>query len=109
MKPLQKTLLFGGSTTTPLTADVVSDSLKVEQTYAWNISPSTTDLTGAPTYTVEVSNNDVDWYSYDDLFTDIALTKAVESEAISFLYVRVAITSNGATGSAEFNATFKLT
>lgn len=103
MKFKSEKLLFGLADNVSVAADVISEPFEVSYNYNWNIAPQVNEaITGTPTYSIEVSDNNVDWFKYDDLFNDLDINKAAEADGLSFKYIRVSLISNGATGNVTF-------
>jgi hypothetical protein len=69
-----------------------------------SIQPVLTSLTGAPTYTVEVSNDGENYTCYDASAEDVAIATPIwiAYDVIPWQYLRFTITSNGATGIVRF-------
>jgi hypothetical protein len=70
-----------------------------------SIQPVTNNLCGLPTYTLEVSNDKVNFCSYTNDSTDISLSRAIQINytSIPWKYMRISITSIlGDSGIANF-------
>lgn len=100
----KQALTFGGSKDLNLASgNATSDALAVTENYIWNLSPNrVANVTGAPTYTVQVSNNGDDWYDFDTELTNLAITSAAEVQGLSYGLIRVSVTANSATGTIGF-------
>lgn len=82
-----------------------SDSVLINGSGPLSIQPIVTNLCGSPTYTVEASNDKVNFLPYDPLSTDVSLEDSIQInyEKISWKYMRISITSvPGASGQANF-------
>lgn len=81
------------------TIDEASEGLLSCFKYGWNVTPITAGLTGGtPEYTIEVSNDNVNWFEYNNLSTDVSVEDAVCDDHLTFIYMRIVHQSKGATG-----------
>ena len=70
-----------------------------------SIQPVTSNLCGSPTYTLEASNDKLNFVCYDDLSTDVSLEDSIQInyDKIPWKYLRISITSRlGDSGSVKF-------
>lgn len=65
-----------------------------------SIQPVTTDLRGVPTYTLEVSNDAVNYICYDDTTTEAPIDKAIQINYNGFPWRNFRLTVNFVTGSS---------
>ncbi len=106
--PFNKEFIRAGFPTIDLSIDGPTDSLSVCENYVWIITPNTlAAIVGAPTWTVEVSSNDVDWFEYNNESTDVAIVDAVDDNHAAFAYIRLVISSNGGSGTGIFKFQLK--
>lgn len=83
-----------------------SNSIKLVQNYKWSIQPIPDTVVGtSPLYTVQVSNDDIDWDDYDVLSTNVDIINAVDDTHLAFNYVRIVHIPNGVTSG---NVTYKI-
>lgn len=98
-KPHIRKFEFADGTDHDATVDESSLALESCYKYGWNITPITTGLTGGtPEYTVEVSNDNINWFEYNNLSTDVSVDDAVCDDHLTFIYMRIVHQSKGATG-----------
>jgi len=82
------------------TNDFTTDAYEFCYSHDWSVSLNDVGLavTGQdPTFTIEVSNNGVKWYDWDSLSTDTAIEDSPDADYMSYKYMRIVYSSNGAT------------
>lgn len=63
---------------------------------------------GDPTYTIEVSNDNLTWFEYNNLSTDVSVNDAVDDNHLAWIYMRVVYDAKTeTTGTVEFELTQK--
>lgn len=90
----------------PVNVDGVTDALEFCSNYVWFLQPFFTGI-GAPTYTLEMSSDGINWKAYKVAATDVDILNALDDTHLSGQFLRIAITSNGATGTVRFKIQLK--
>lgn len=95
--------------TVSVTTDSNSNSLQIDNSYTWHvIAKEETEITGTPTFTIQVSDDDSEWFEYNTEFSNLEFTEVPENQNLSFNYIRVVIKANGASaGTASFTIGLK--
>lgn len=110
MNEPKKTLFnFSDGTSHDASVSETSDSVQSCYKYEWAVAPITSGLTSADgTWTIEVSNDDVNWFEYNNLSTGVAIVDAVDDNHLAWIYMRIvydAVTET--TGTVSFELTQK--
>lgn len=82
-----------------------SESVLIDGSGPLSIQPVTNNLCGAPTYTVEASNDKENFVSYHVLSTNTSIEDSIQInyKKIPWMYMRISITSvSGDSGIANF-------
>jgi hypothetical protein len=67
------------------------------------ITPFPDTLTGVVLYTIQVSNDEINWYDYHKKLTNIDYTNGVEiAKVFNFRFIRAKVDPVGATGNISF-------
>ncbi len=100
---------FADGVTHDASVSAVSNSLRACYKYQWSLYPIYLGLTSLDgTYTIEVSNDNLNWFDYNNLSTDVNIVDAVDDNHLAWIYIRVVYTANTeTTGTVEFNLTTK--
>lgn len=103
MNPITITFQFSDGTSHDASVSEASISQAICYKYGWSIAPISTGLNQSPTYTIEVSNNNTDFYPYEDRVVDAAITQPFDDVHIDWLYVRINYDAKtNTTGTVEF-------
>lgn len=78
------------------TNDFTTDGYPFEISHDWSVSFKDNAVTGLPTYTLQVSNNNSTWYNLNVLSTGVKFDDSITSDFISYRFMRVVYTANGA-------------
>lgn len=82
----------------PANVAEISDPIKLDENYTWNVAPIVTGLVGGPPlYTIEVSNDNINWDAYSALATDVDVNNPFDDNHLSFNYIRINHKVGGAT------------
>ena len=86
------------------TNDVTTDPYVFCHSHDWAVSLLDTGLVGGPpTFTIEVSSNNVKWYEWDVLSTNTAIEDSPDATYMSYKYMRVVYSANGTSaGTIDF-------
>jgi len=100
---------FGDGTSHDASVSETSNSVTNCYKYEWAVAPVTSGLTsGDATYTIEVSNDNVNWFEYNNLSTDVSIVDAVDDNHLAWIYIRIVYDAKTeTTGTIEFNFTTK--
>ena len=76
--------------------------------HGWSIAPTVTGTSGNASYTIEVSQDNLTWFDYKTLGTNVDIDDAVEDVSINWSWLRIAVSSGGASsGTAQFSIEMK--
>jgi hypothetical protein len=91
------------------TLSETSQSLSNCFKYDWSLAPIQSGLTTTtPTYTIEVSNDNTNWFEYNNLSTDVLIEDAVDDNHLAWIYIRIVYDAKTeSTGTIEFELTQK--
>ena len=96
---IEREFNFTDGTTHDATITETSEALDSCFNYVWSLSPLISGITGTnPTYTVEVSNDGVNWYEYNNLSTNVDIIDAVDDNHLSFTKMRIVHDATGTSG-----------
>ena len=100
----KKIFVFAGETELDITADATSEGIEMPENYLWSVSPNiVAAITGAPTYTIEVSSDGHTWFEYTSDLTDMAITTSTGVEGFEYILMRIVVSANSASaGDVEF-------
>ena len=86
----------------------VSGSIEICHFRGWSLIPVSSGLDAAPTYTIEVSNDDINYAPYEDVVVDAAITQGFDDDHFQFSYVRINYDAqSNTTGTVSFTINFK--
>ncbi|GAG46875.1 unnamed protein product [marine sediment metagenome] len=77
------------------TGDFTTDAFRLCFNHAWAFSVTDSTTGGSPDYTIEVSNDDVQWYEYNSDSTNVSLDDGVDDTHMVWKYFRVVYDSTG--------------
>ena len=101
--PITITFQFGDGTTHDASVSEASISQAICYKYGWSIAPIIAGLDQAPEYTIEVSNNNIDFYSYDSLTEGADIAQPFDDVHLDWLYIRINYDAKtNTTGTVEF-------
>ncbi len=101
--PITITFQFGDGTTHDASVSEASISQAICYKYGWSIAPIIAGLDQDPTYTIEVSNNNVDFYPYDTPVVDADIAQPFDDVHLDWLYIRINYNAQtNTTGTVEF-------
>lgn len=91
------------------TVDETSEVLESCYNYTWSITPEITGIVGGPPiYTIEVSNDGVNWFNYSSSAVGVSVVNALDDTHLAFTKMRVKHEANGTTdGSVTYSFTQK--
>ena len=97
--PIEREFSFTDGTTHDATLSETSDELTSCYNYTWSISPLISGITGtSPIYTVEVSNDGINWYEYNSGSTNVDVIDAVDDNHLAFTKMRIVHIGTGTSG-----------
>ena len=89
----------------------VSEISQVEEicySYEWSLFPVFAGLNGSPTWTLEVSKDQINWGAYDSDMLNAAINQPFTDDKLPFLYFRINYDAAGNTsGTVSFSLTTK--
>ncbi len=87
-----------------LSADGYTNNYHIHGARPFSIQPTVESLAGNPTYTLEVSNDGINFIEFDKTTTKLDMTDQIQSNYSVFPweYFRLAITSNAGSGTVIF-------
>lgn len=98
MNPIEREFNFTDGTTHDATLSETSDTLESCFNYTWSLSPLISGITGtSPLYTIEVSNDGVNWYEYNSNSTNLDVVNAVDDNHLAFTKMRIVHIGTGTT------------
>lgn len=108
MSSFTHTFVFGDGTTHDASVTETSASIEVcHSNNGWSLFPVSSGLDAAPTWTLEVSNDNVNFAPYESSIVDTAITQPIEDDHRTFNYWRVAYNAQAnTTGTVSFPITF---
>lgn len=104
-KPIERTFNFtSDGEIHDATVDETSEALESCQNYTWSITPILVGITGGtPEYTIEVSNDGVTWFEYNNASTNVSVEDAVDDTHLAFTKIRIVHDAKGASsGTVEY-------
>ncbi len=101
--------LFADGVSHDASVSETSSSLRYCYKNVWSLFPVAAGLTsGDSLYTIEVSNDDVNWFEYNNLSTDVSIVDSVDDNHLAWVYIRVVYKAQTeTTGTVEFSITSK--
>lgn len=106
--PITFKFSFVDGTTHDASVSETSASQQVCFQYGWLLTPIGSGLDANPTYTLEVSPDDVNWQSYDSRTKDAAINQPFDDTHMNGLYFRIVYDKQtNTTGTVEFVLTMK--
>jgi len=108
--PKTITFLFGDGAVHDASVSEASISQLVCFQYGWSLAPLSAGLGGGatPEYTIEVSNNDIDFAPYSSETTAADIDQPFDDTHMVWKYVRINYDAKtNATGTVEFEMTLK--
>lgn len=108
-EPKQHNFIFGDGVLHNASVSETSESIRSCYKYEWSIAPITAGLTSAKgEYTIEVSNDNVNWFEYNNLSTDVSIEDAVDDIHLAWVYMRIVYDAKTeSTGTVQFELTQK--
>lgn len=106
--PIKKIFQFADGS--PHDASVTELSLALEfcLKYEWSIVPKAVGLDQAPVYTIEVSDDDINWFPYEDRTVDAAIDQPFDDDHLAWTFMRINYDAKtNTTGTVEFCITLK--
>ena len=108
MKPFIITFEFSDGTTHDAGVSEISLSQELCFNTGWSLTPISAGLDGSPTYTLEVSNDNINWFDYEDLAQNVAIENGLVDTHQAFVYARINYNASGnTTGTVQFTYTIK--
>lgn len=88
--------------------DFTTDSFEMCFNHFWSFSVTDNTTGGSPDYTIEVSNDNTQWYEYNSSSSNVLLDDGVDDTHFAWRYFRVVYLSNGVTsGDVTFYLSIK--
>lgn len=108
-KPLKYTFNFASDGMThDASVSEVSESLQFCESYNWLLVPKSSGLDQAPTYSFEVSDDDVNWQEFQAETLDALITQPFQKSDLPGLYFRINYNAQtNTTGTVSFDITLK--
>ena len=107
-KPIKINFEFTDGHSHDASVSEISDAIEICYNYNWSLAPNAIGLDADPTYTIEVSNNNIDWASYETPTLDAAIDQPFDDIHFAWLFVRINYNAvANTTGTVEFNLVFK--
>lgn len=76
--------------------------------HGWSIAPTIVGTAGTAKYTVEVSQDNITFFDYKTLATNVAIEDAVDDVSLNWSYIRVAVVAGGpSAGTVDFSMELK--
>ena len=99
-RPKERRFIFlSDGVTHDASVSEISEALESCENYTWSISPIISAITGgSPEYTVEVSNDGVVWFEYNNRSTGVDVVNAVDDIHLAFTKMRINHNAKGSTG-----------
>jgi len=108
MSPIILTFVFSDGTTHDASISEASESLELCFNSGWSLTPVSSGLDGSPSYTLEVSNDNVNWFSYEEASKDVAIADGLDDTHQAFIYARINYNAvDNTAGTVEFKYTVK--
>lgn len=86
----------------------VSDSILICESYNWLLIPKSNGLDAAPTYSFEVSDDNINWQEFQDETKDALITQPFQKSDLPGLYFRINYDAVANTsGTVSFDITLK--
>lgn len=107
--PIQTKFEFNDGIVHDASISGTSEAIRSCYKYEWSIAPITAGLTSAKgEYTIEVSNDNVNWFEYNNLSTDVSIEDAVDDIHFAWIYIRLVYDAKTeSTGTVQFELTQK--
>ena len=100
--------LFSGNELHDASQDAVSEALELCFNHHWSLFPAAVSLDGSPLWTMEVSDNLIDWAPYDDLMENAAIDQPFDDDHFAWKYARIVYTAaDNTTGTVSFKIFLK--
>jgi len=75
--------------TEPANADFLSDGIKLDNSHDWSVTLVGSGIIGGPgTYTVQVSNDNSNWFDWDVTTTNVALADSAGNDHLGYAFIR---------------------
>jgi hypothetical protein len=98
-EPLKRYFNFSDGQTHDASVTETSDALASCQNYKWSVTPNAQGITGAsPDYTIEVSNDGIAWFEYNNLSSNVDVEDAVDDNHLTFTMMRIVHDGTGTSG-----------
>lgn len=99
---------FSDGTTHDASISEASNPKEICFKYGWSIMPESTIVGTAPTYSIEVSNNGVDWSAYDTQTENADIDQPFDDAHLDWTFVRINYTKTATTtGTVKFEMILK--
>jgi len=108
--PKTLTFEFSDGTTHDASISEASVSQSIDFQHGWSIAPISESLGGgaSPQYSIEVSNDNSNFYSYDSLTNGADITSVFTDTQLNWLYVRINYDARtNSTGTVNFKLILK--
>ena len=86
-----------------------SEAIQSCYKYEWAVAPIVAGLTSEKgEYTIQVSNDNINWFDYNNLSTDVSIEDAVDDNHLAWIWMRIVYDAkNETTGTVSFELTQK--
>ena len=106
--PIIKKFLFGDGLVHDASVSEISAALQICFRQLWSLQPAVIGLNGSPTYSIEVSNDNITFNPYDVTTEDAAITQGFDDTHFNFLWVRIDYKEvDNTTGTVKFEMILK--
>lgn len=107
-KPIKIEFEFSGGVLHDASVSEISVSQEMCFNSGWSLIPVFSSLDASPTWSLEVSNDNITFYPYDDLTDDAAIDQGFDDTHSSFLYWRINYNAQtNTTGTVSFDLILK--
>lgn len=106
-KPIFINFEFGDGTVHDANVSEASASQSICFRHQWSIAPVVTGLNAVPAYTIEVSNDDVNWAAYSSEADGADIDQPFDDDHFAWSYIRINYDAKtNTTGTVEFEIRF---
>lgn len=106
--PLLILFQFADGNTHDASVSEISISQSICFQYGWLLTPISSGLNANPTYTLEVSNDDINFQAYDSRIKDAAIIQPFDDDHMNGLFFRIVYNAQtNTTGTVEFQISMK--
>ncbi len=108
INPKQYPFIFSDGENHDASVSEISEAIQICNNYSWLLVPVSTGLDQNPTYSFEVSTDNVNWQPYEDVTEDAAINQPFDDTHLPATYIRINYNAQtNTTGSVSFGITLK--